>query len=116
MFHLQTNPSLIKVVKGNYEVKCTQRQLDEVEANSSGSPTKMIRLFMDTFFTEEELGLSSCYGNINNEWLDRDIIAACKSNYWSYTYTRSYSYSVYYLIFLEYVQGTGSIKKLQNLF
>ena len=39
MFHLQTNPSLIEVVKG-YGVKCTQRQLDEVEANSSGSPTK----------------------------------------------------------------------------
>ena len=76
MFHLQTNPSLIEVVKG-YGVKCTQRQLDEVEANSSGSPTKMIRLLMDTF--TEELGLSSCYGNINNERLDGDIIAACIS-------------------------------------
>ena len=77
MFHLQTNPLLIEVVKG-YGVKCTQRQLDEVEANS-GSPTKMIRLFMDTFFTEEELGRSSCYGNRNNERLDGDIIAACIS-------------------------------------
>ena len=76
MFHLQTNPSLIEVVKG-YGVKCTQRQLDEVEANSSGSPTKLIRLFMDTFFTEEELGLSSCYGNMNNERLDGNITAAC---------------------------------------
>ena len=78
MFHLQTNPSLIEVVKG-YGVKCTQRQLDEVEANSIGSPTKMIRLFMDTFFTEEELGQSSCYGNRNNERLDGDIIAPCIS-------------------------------------
>ena len=55
MFHLQTNPSLIKLVKG-YGVKCTQCQLDEVEANSSGSATKMIQNFMDTFFAEEELG------------------------------------------------------------
>ena len=62
MFHLQTNPSLIELVKG-YGVKCTQRQLDEVESNSSGSATKMIRNFMDAFFTEKELGQSSCYGS-----------------------------------------------------
>ena len=78
MFHLQTNPSLIELVKG-YGVKCTQRQLDEVEANSSGSATKMIRNFMDTFFTEKELGQSSCYGNRNNQKLDGDITAACIS-------------------------------------
>ena len=78
MFHLQTNPSLIELVK-DYGVKCTQRQLDEVEANSSGCATKMIRNFMDTFFTEEELGQSSCYGNRNNQKLDGDITAACIS-------------------------------------
>ena len=75
MFHLQTNPSYVELVKG-YGVKCTQRQLDEVEANSNGSHTRMIRLFMDTFFTEEELAWSSCYGNRSNEKLDGDIIAA----------------------------------------
>ena len=80
MFYLQTNPSLIELVKG-YGVKCTQRQLDEVESNSSGSATKMIRNFMDAFFTEEELGQSSCYGSRNNKCLDRDVIAACISKY-----------------------------------
>ena len=59
---------LILPAKG-YGVKCTQRQLDEVEANSSGSATKMIQNFMDTFFVEEELGRSSCYGNRSNESL-----------------------------------------------
>ena len=78
MTNTQTNPSLIELVKG-YGVKCTQRQLDEVEANSSGSATKMIRNFMDTFFTEEELGRSSCYGNRNNDRLDGDVTAACIS-------------------------------------
>ena len=78
MFHLQTNPSLIELVKG-YRVRCTQRQLNEVEANSSGSATKVIRNFMETFFAEEELGRSSCYGNRSNESLDRDVTAACIS-------------------------------------
>ena len=78
MFHLQTSPCLVELVKG-YGVKCTQRQLDEVEANSNGSATRMIRNFMGTFFTEEVLGRSSCYGNKKNEKLDQDIIAACIS-------------------------------------
>ena len=56
MFYLQTNPSLIELIKG-YGIKRTQwMRLDEVEYNSSGSATKMIHNFMDAFFTEEELG------------------------------------------------------------
>ena len=39
MFHLQINPSLIEVVKG-YGVKCTQRQLNNEEANSVDLPQK----------------------------------------------------------------------------
>ena len=46
MFHLQTNPSLIELVKG-YGVNCTQRQLNNEEANSVDLPQKS--LFMDTF-------------------------------------------------------------------
>ena len=78
MFHLQTSPSLIELVKG-YGVKCTQRQLDEVEANSSRSVAKMIRNFMDTFFAEEKLRRSSCYGNRSNGSLDRGVTTACIS-------------------------------------
>ena len=39
MFHLQTNPSLIKLVKG-YGVKFTQRELNNEEAKSVDLPQK----------------------------------------------------------------------------
>ena len=39
---------MVELVPG-YGVKCTQRQIDEVEASCSGSSTKMIRKFMSVF-------------------------------------------------------------------
>ena len=73
-------PKVIELVPG-YGVTCTQRQIDEVQANGKKSPTKMIRLLLNVFFTEEDLASLSCYGNgtKSSKRLDGDIIAACIS-------------------------------------
>ena len=69
---------MVEVIPG-YGVKCTQRQINEVEASCSGSPTKMIRKFMSVFFSEDVLAKSSCYGSRGKDQLDGDIVAACIS-------------------------------------
>ena len=73
-------PKVIELVPG-YGVTCTQRQIDEVNASSNRSPTKMIRLLLNVFFTEEDLATSSCYGSGTkaSKRLDEDIVAACIS-------------------------------------
>ena len=74
------DPKVIEIVAG-YGITCTQRQIDEVEASSNNSPTKMVRLLLNVFFTEEELATSSCYGSgaTKKHRLDEDIVAACIS-------------------------------------
>ena len=59
----------------------TQKQLDEAEGESGGSPTRLIRNLMSVFFTREELARSSCYGSRANAALDKDIVSACISKY-----------------------------------
>ena len=71
-------PALVELAPG-YGVKCTQRQIDEVEATCD-APTKMIRKLMNVFFTEETLAQSSCYGSRGKQdQLDGDVVAACIS-------------------------------------
>jgi len=69
-----------------YGITCTQRQIDEVNSNGSSSPTRMIRLLMAVFFSEETMANSSCYGSGTTEKnkLDDDIIAACISKKYKY--------------------------------
>ena len=49
-----------------------------LHASGNRLPTKMIRLLLNVFFTEEDLATSSCYGNgtKSSKCLDEDIIAA----------------------------------------
>ena len=75
---VQMEPSKLELVTG-YGVMITQRQLDEAERESNGSPTRLIRNLMSTFFTHEELARSSCYGTRKNKPLDKDILSACIS-------------------------------------
>ena len=62
-----------------YGVMVTQRQLDEAEGESNGSPTRLIRNLISVFFSREELARSSCYGSRQNPALDKDILLACIS-------------------------------------
>ena len=62
-----------------YGVLVTQRQLDEAEGESGGSPTRLIRNLLSIFFSREELARSSCYGSRANASLDRDVVSACIS-------------------------------------
>ena len=71
-------PGKLELVAG-YGVMITQRQLDEAVGESNGSPTRLIRNLMSTFFSREELARSSCYGSRNNKPLDRDVLSACIS-------------------------------------
>ena len=71
-------PTKLELVPG-YGVMITQRQLDEAEGESNGSPTRLIRNLMSVFFSREELARSSCYGSRLNAALVKDILLACIS-------------------------------------
>ena len=62
-----------------YKVLISQPQKDEVIDCSGNSPTKLIRLLMNVYFTLDVLAVSSCFGSRKFQCLDKDIILACLS-------------------------------------
>lgn len=69
---------MVELVPG-YGVVLSQRQLDEAIDSSAGSPTRLIRNLMSSFFTKEVLAASSALGGRTNKALDKDIVSACLS-------------------------------------
>ena len=69
---------MVELVPG-YGVLLSQRQLDEALDNSAGSPTRLVRNLVSSFFTKEVLASSSALGGRVNKALDQDILAACLS-------------------------------------
>ena len=62
-----------------YKVLISQPLKDEVIDCSSNSPTKLIRLLMNVYFTPDVLAVSSCFGSRKFQCLDKEIILACLS-------------------------------------
>ena len=75
---MQMEPMKLEFVPG-YGIMVTQRQLDQAEEESNGSPTQLVRNLMSVFFSREVLARSSCYGSRQNAALDKDILLACIS-------------------------------------
>ena len=60
----------------------TQRQLDDAELESNGSPTHLIRNLIGVFYTSEQLASMSCYGSGKmKQAIDQNVLAACISEY-----------------------------------
>ena len=99
--NVQIEPQKVELIPG-YGVLLTPRQLDDGEAKSNGTPTRLIRNLISIFFSRDILARSSCYGSRNNNALDPDILSACISKCIMCIVTHYYYY-------IEYVQSKHSI-------
>ena len=76
MWYISLYLQKVELIPG-YGICIIKQQLDEANADSHSSPTRLIQNLLAVYFSRDILAKSSAYGNCQNLLLDRDILAAC---------------------------------------